>query len=192
MKPVVLSAVLASMVVIPVAGYLGYQNVSLPKQRQLARLRQQLAEEQETQALRVQLAKALDDAERLRKRLPPEPNTEWLVSEIVKLASEEGVQLGSIMPQHPKRLQAQDATQLSVALKFNASYHQVGRFLSAVERAPSFMWAEEVTLNHAQADQALPDVQLTVSTIYVSRLGVAGPEPRAGPHAALATPEGSP
>lgn len=142
-------------------GYIAYRAIYIPTQHELGRLHQQLAEEKTTQDLRVQLAHSLEEIQRSQQRLSPEPNTEWLLREVTKRAEEEGIQLSTIAPQDRRDLR--DATQLSVILQLSAPYHRLGKFLSAIERAPSFMWIEDIQVAHGRDD--VPVVRLTISTL---------------------------
>ena len=159
-------AVLCGVVVVALAGYLGYYGIYLPDQRKLSTLREQLTKEQETQELAGGLVHSLEEVEQLRKRLPQAPETERLLQEVGRIAQQEGVQLISIVPQEPKGLQ--DVTRLAVTLKFVSSYHQLGRFVSGLENAPLFLLVETLNLSRDREDVA--HVEMTVSTVYVPPL----------------------
>ena len=158
-KPTLLSgAVIAALTAL-----CGYQQFYAPSQRTLSTLQTRLAEEQRTQELRIQLARSLQDVERFRKRLPPQPETEWLVHEAGQLAEKTGVQLTSIAPQDPTKLGA--LTRLAVICQFRASYHQLGEFVSILENATSFLRIDHLEV--ARVQQGIAQIGLTVSTVYV-------------------------
>lgn len=166
MKPAVFSGVM----VVAFAGYFGYHTIYLRGQQRMSALRAQLTARQQAQVRQGDIARVVSEAAQLRKRLPPAPDTEWLLQEVGKIARQEGVQLASIAPQEPKRLQ--DATSLSVSLKFTSSYHQLGRFISALENASLFLWIETLDLSRSRMGTA--QVDLTVSTAWVPSLTAAG------------------
>ena len=159
MRPTLLSgAVIAAL-----AALGGYQRLYAPSQHMLSTLQTQLEEQRQTQELRVQLARSLQDMERFRKRLPPKPEAEWLVHEVGQLAEKTGVQLTSIAPQDPTKLGA--LTRLAVMLQFRASYHQLGEFVSILENATAFMRVDRLEVVRVQ--QGIAQIGLTVSTVYV-------------------------
>jgi len=164
MKP----AWISGIIVLVLAGYLGYNTVYLKGRQELSKFREQLRQHEQTQELRKQVARSLDEVERLRKRLPPEPDTEWLVREVGKLAEEAGVRLTSIIPQNPKALH--EFTQLSVSLQFGISYHQLGKFLSAIENAKLFIHVDDLEMTRGQDGSQSALVRMTLSTWYVPPL----------------------
>jgi len=160
MKPTVVSGI----IVLALAGYFGYHNwFYLPSQKTLRQLQESLAQARQTQELRVRVAGLLDEMEGLRKRLPHEPETEWLLGEVSRLAEEEQVRLTSIVPQSPR--QVGELTQLAVLLQFDASYHQLGKFLSRVESSPRFIQVEELEMSRSRPGSA--QVRLLVTTVHV-------------------------
>lgn len=159
MKPSVISGV----AILVVSGLFGYQRVYVSSRQELSRLREQLREQQQAQELRVQLARSLQELERFQQQLPPEPETEWLIREVGRLAQKAGVQLASITPQNPTKLDA--FTRVAVTLQFQASYHQLGEFVSAIENATSFLRVDQLEVSGGQ--QRTTPILLTVSTVYV-------------------------
>ena len=122
MKPSVISGI----VVFAIGIYMGWQRVHGPVEMRRSQLTTQLASEKQTQTLREQVSKLLNEAEQFRKRLAPEPETAWLVQEVGKLAKDAKIELTSIAPQ-PQKL-VQEFTRLSAIVQFSSSYHgQIGR-----------------------------------------------------------------
>ena len=169
MKPMMVSGI----IVTALAGYVGFQGIHAPTQRALQKLDQQLAEERTAQELRVNVARSIEDFERLRKRLPAEASSEWLLREVTRRAEEEGIRLHSIVPQDRKELR--DGTQFSVHLQLMASYHQLGQFLSSLEQSSPFVWVEDVQILR-QNDSDPPKIRLTVSTLSAPP-GITGGKP---------------
>ena len=164
-KPAMVSAV--SILVL--AGFVGYAHMYQPAQRTQRQLQDQLNLEHETQALKEGIINGLDEIERLRSRLPSKPETEWLLKTVGDIAKAEGVQLDLVALEEPKRLE--DAAHLSVSLSFHASYHQLGRFISALENSPKFLWIETMEVSRHQATGAA-EVTLTVSSMWVPPFAV--------------------
>ena len=163
MKPLVVSGIIIALL----AGYIGYHGIYLPTQRQVKRLDTQLAEAKATQELRERVAGSVNRFEQLRKQLPQDASTEWLLREVTKRAQEEGIQLQSILPQDRRDLR--DASELSVHLQLSTSYHQLGKFVSALEQSTPLIWIEECTIT--KGAQELPQIRLVVSTMYVPTWG---------------------
>ena len=164
-KPVVISGLMVAAFASQI-GYQGYRE----DQREIEQVRAQWQEAQQAQALRATVAKSLDEVARFRKRLPPEPETAWLIREVGRLAESAGVELTSITPQTPR--QFQDVTYLAVALRLSTSYHTLGKFLATLESARDFLRVDELEVQQqaggASAAASRPaQVKLTVSTLYV-------------------------
>lgn len=169
-------ALISGLLVAAIAGYLGHRTIYRDYQRTMTTLRAQLTDQQQTQGLREQAAQSLQEIERFRKQLPPQPETEWLMREVSRLAEEAGIQLTTILPANPKKVEGLEGVMtLTVALDFTAPYHQLGKFLSVVESAPVFIRVDELML--ARNEQGRAKVQLTVGTLYVP----SGVPPISGP-----------
>jgi len=150
-----------------VLGYLvGYNNIYV-RQRGQVQLKQRLvAQEQADQEARQQVTELLDQIERYRQQLPPEPEPSWLVDQAVAASRQAGITLSSIAPGAPQA--GKFYTRLSVGFQFSASYHQVGAFLDHLERSPNFVRVENLDVNMVRGPQgATPTVGLTLSTLYV-------------------------
>ena len=159
-KPGVVSAV----VVLAFAGFVGYYSIHQPTQQKRRELQDRLSLERQTQALKENLIRDVEEIEQLRRRLPSKPETGWLLQAVGDVAKAESIQLASISPEEPTRLQ--DAARLSVSLRFLASYHQLGRFLGALENSPNFLWIDTMEVSRDQATGAA-QVALTVSSMWI-------------------------
>ena len=159
-KPGVVSAV----VVLAFAGFVGYYSIHQPTQQKRRELQDRLSLERETRALKESLIRDAEEIDQLRSRLPSRPETGWLLQTVGDIAKAEGIQFASILPEDPTRLQ--DAARLSVSLRFLASYHQLGRFLGALENSPDFLWIEAMEVSRDQAAGAA-QVALTVSSMWI-------------------------
>ena len=164
-KPAMVSAV--SILVL--AGFVEYAHIYQPAQQKRRQLQDRLNLERQTQALKVGIISGLDEIERLRSRLPSKPETEWLLKAVGDIAKAEGVQLDVVTLEEPRRVQ--DTARLSVSLSFRTSYHQLGRFISALENSPKFLWIETMEVSRHQATGAA-EVALTVSSMWVPPFAV--------------------
>lgn len=173
MKPTLLSGIIA----VVLGAFFGFTRVHQPTEQRLNQLARQLAEEQESQQVRVEIAKLVGEVEQFRKRLAPEPEAVWLVREVGRLAEEAHVQLSSIAPQPPRPVQ--EFTRLVVAIQFDSSYHDLGQFLSVIESSNSFIRVDELAVSRQTRDQdhPLPAVTLTLSTLYLPPFSISGRQP---------------
>lgn len=166
---------ISGAIVLALAGHFGYHNVYLNAQQQRAKLQEQLTHEQETQALRAQLAGSLQDTEQFRQRLPTQPAPEWLVAEVSKFADKAGVRLGAINPDTPQQLQ--QFTFLRVSFDFTVtSYFELVKFLDELEHASTFFRVDQ--LDVSRSGQGTSQIRMTVSTFRLPSLeGLPAPEP---------------
>jgi len=159
------------LLVMVLAGYVGYRTIYQTHQQRWQALQARMADEQQTQTLRAQVARVVAEVEQFRKRLPPEPEPGWLVQEVTRLADEAGVQLATIAPISPRTIEGLDGcVVLAVTVNFAASYHQLGTFVSALEHAPVFLRIDELQL--ARSGEGMANIELTVGSVYVPSLSV--------------------
>ena len=157
------SSMVSGLIVLALTGYLSY-GIYVQHQQRLRAIQEELQVQQETEALREKLASSIQELERLRKRLPPEPEPEWLVGQVAKLAEQTGIKLTSIVPENPR--QFDEFTHLSVSLQFTTSYHQLGAFISTLESSPSFVRVDQLDLSRGQQEDTA-SVRVAVSTVYL-------------------------
>lgn len=156
---------LLGLIGVALAGLFGYHGIYAPKQEQVRVIQAQIADEQTNQQAQVNVAGLLQQVEQYRKRLAPEPDTSWLVREVVALSKGVGVQLSAINQDAPQVFQK--FTSLSISLQFSASYHQVGQFLDALERSERFLHVDRLDMGNSMEDGKSVIVRLAVSTLYV-------------------------
>lgn len=157
-------AVVSGVFVLALTSAFGYYGIHQPSQQKRLELHEQLSRERDTQVLKESIVGGIEHIDRLRKQLPEKPEVESLLHIVGELAQAQGIQLTSITPEDPKRVQ--DALRLAVTLRFSASYHQLGQFLSAVESSPYFLWIETMDVSRNPSTGAA-QVNLTVSSMWV-------------------------
>lgn len=149
------------------AALVGYNTVHVPHQAQVRLTQDQIAEEQATQQMQAEVAALLGQVERSRKRLPEEPDPSVLVHDVATLAQEAGVQLTSITREPPQELVP--FTHLTIRLQGTASYHQLGVFLDALERADRFLRVERLDVGDSKG-RGPATIQMVVGTFFVPPL----------------------
>ena len=159
---------LLGLIGVALAGLFGYHGIYAPKQEQVRVIQAQITEEQTNQQAQMTVAGLLLQLEQYRKQLAPEPDTSWLVREVVALSKRAGVQLTTINQDAPESLQK--FTRLGVSLQFSASYHQIGLFIDELERSDHFFHIDRFVIGHPAQEGKSSTVQLTVSTLYVPPL----------------------
>lgn len=166
MKPTLLVAVIG----LALGGLVGYHTIYAPQQEQARLIAVKAAQRQADQQAQDDTATLLKQIEQYRKRLPPEPEPSWLVQEVVAVGRQLGIELTTIAPDVPQ--ETPQYTRLSVTLQFDATYHELGAFLDAIERSDAFIRVEHFDLA-SQRDAARErgagkaSVQLVVSSFYV-------------------------
>lgn len=143
---------------------IGYYGIYVPKHHEVRLIHEQSAQQQLHQRTESEVAVLLQQIDRHHKRLPEEPDPSWLVKEVMEVAERDGVQLTSIEQSPPETLER--FVRLVVSLQFNASYHQLGRFLDDIERCTLFIRVERLEFNSADAQGVAP-IQLTLSTLFL-------------------------
>ncbi len=178
MKPTVLLVAIG----VAIGGGVGYYTFYTPNVERARVIEQRRAQAQADYQAREDVARLLAQVEPYRQRLSPEPDPSWLSREVVASARDAGFELTTITPNtvEPSAL----ASRVGVTLQFVATYHQLGQFLDAIERAQTFLHVDRLQLSpfgqtgqldwNAQQD---PDsrrdtsepasIQLTVSTLYM-------------------------
>ena len=165
MKPTLLVAVIG----VALGGFIGYHTVYAPKQEQARLIAVQADRRQADQQTQDDTATLLQHIEQYRKRLPSEPEPSWLVQEVVALGRRLGMEFTTIAPELPQ--ETPQSVRLSVTLHFDATYHELGTFLDAIERSDAFIRVEHFDLSNQQdvrrdRDDRKASVQLVVSTVY--------------------------
>ena len=159
----------SGIIVLAVASVLGYHIAYVRPGDAFAKVQQHVREAQQEQETRAQVALSLEALERERQRFAPRPDSDWLLQEVGKLASEAGLEVASLTPRPPQTWGA--FTSLAVSLQFHATYHELGRFLNGVERSPYSIRVEELTMSPPRAlgggNPGPTQIQLSVSTLYV-------------------------
>jgi Tfp pilus assembly protein PilO len=152
---------------VAIAVLIGYNAIYVPHQAQVRLTHNQIAEEQASQQMQAEVAALLGQVERSRKRLPEEPDPSVLVHDVATLAQQAGVQLTSITREPPEELPP--FTHLTVRLQGTASYHQLGVFLDALERADRFLRVERLDVGESKG-RGPATIQMVVGTFFVPPL----------------------
>ena len=173
MKPFYLSLII---VLVPTVS-LGYNKAYVRPREELARVERQLKEAKAEQDLRYRVASLFDTFETRRQHLAPQPDPDWLLQEVGRLADEAGIDLSRITPERPQRLA--DSAVVGVSLQFTAPYPQLAKFLSRLEAAERLIQVDElqITPDHTQPEEGPVHVRLVLSTVYVPALEATAPGP---------------
>ena len=150
---------------VALGGVLGYHSIYLRQQKQAQAIRKQISDVRAKQKAQQQAAESLEQLKKLRPQLPPEPEPSWLVQQATLLGRESGVELTAISPENPQAVQ--QFTRLGVNLQFDATYHQLGRFLDDIERAPYLIRVEHFAMGSPKDQSGRASVQLTLSALFL-------------------------
>ena len=152
---------------VAIAVLVGYHVIYVPHQAQVRLTQDRIAEERATQEMQAEVAALLGQVERSRKRLPEAPDPSVLVHDVATLAQQAGVQLTSITREPPQELAP--FTHLIVRLQGTTSYHQLGVFLDALERADQFLRVERLEVGKSNW-RGPATIQMVVGTFFVPPL----------------------
>lgn len=158
------SLILGAVVGLALGGMFGYHFLYKSQQKQVGAIYRQISSEQANQGAQKKAAALLQEVQQFKERVSPEADPSWLVQHAATLAREAGVELAAISPENPQSVQS--FTRLSVTLSFEAAYHQVGRFLDAIEQSGYFIRVERLTIGAPKDAKGISPVQLTLSTLY--------------------------
>ena len=165
----------SGIIVLACAGYFGYHIAYVRPRETLQQVEQQLEEARQEQELRQQVAQSLNVLDQQRQRFAPRLDPDWLLQEVGKLAREAGVEVASLSPQTTQ--QGGEFTQLAVTLQFESTYHQLGQFLSRIERAPQSIRVDDLDLTPERGNTGTAKIRLVLSTLYVPPLLTKGGTP---------------
>lgn len=157
----------AALIVLATAYGIGYYGIHVPAQNEVRLIQTQIDEERAVQGTKGEAAALLTQIKRYHARLPDDVDPSWLAQEVVALAQQSGIQLASITQDAPQVLDT--FTRLAVNLQFTASYHQLGAFLDEVERSPSFIRVDRLSVDRTDGDER-GLIQVTFSTIVLPPL----------------------
>ena len=101
-----------------------------------------------------------------RQQLPSEPDASWLVRQAVDLGQQVGISFTSITQDSPQP--GKVYTRLGVTLRFEATYHDVGRLIDLLEGADGFMNVERLNMSPPLRGVGPQTVDLVLSSIYLA------------------------
>ena len=148
-----------------IAVVIGYRGIYAPQQRQVHALTERRTTETQFRQSAEEVAALVQQIERYRARLPQAPDPSWLVQELLDQARTAQIELTSITKDSSQPIGA--ATRLGVTVRFEASYHHLGRFLEAIERSEKFLRVEHVQVGRADPRGGPVTITLTCSTLVI-------------------------
>ena len=144
---------------------IGYHGLYAGQRKRVELIRGYVAQEQADQQATSNVAVLLAQLEQYRRRLAPEPDTSWLVKQVVSVSQDAGVQLASITQETPEA--QQEFTRLTIHLQFSSNYHQLGQFLDRLEHAPPFIRVDRLEVTEPEGGHGPAMIGLVLSTFYV-------------------------
>ena len=162
-------ALISGIIVLALAARVGYVNIYLSGQEELRHVREEQHRLEEFQNLRLQVASALDQAERLRTKFGQKAEPDGLMQEVDRLAQKVGIELGRIGPEQTR--EASGFLYLAISLEVTCTYHELGRFLSEIESSDTFfIRVNELDVSRIGDAQGSAAAKLVLSTLYVPPL----------------------
>ncbi len=162
MKP----AVVTGIIVLALGSYFGYHVAYVSPGKSLEQVQLQAKEAEQEQELRAQVAASLKALEQARRKFAQRSDSDWLLQEVSKLGQEAGFQVTSITPQAPQKIG--EYTQLAVSMQLETTYHQLGRFLSRIERTDSVIHVDDLDVTvPPRGETGRIQVRLVLSALHV-------------------------
>lgn len=123
-------------------------------------------------SLRGKIAACEGKAELYEKRLPAEEEIPSLLERLSAMAKSSGVKILSITPvpvsaKSEKARKEKIYREVPIAISAKSSYHELGRFLSQLENAESFMRVADIDIKHDKTSPKKHSIELLIMT-YVS------------------------
>ena len=155
---------------VPVIGlalgsFIGYHAMYVPQQGHARLINVKSTQVQADHRAQQEVAALLQQIEPYQKRLPPTPDTSWLVHTVVDLGHNAGLDLSTVTQETPQ--ENPQFTHLEVTLQFAATYHQLGMFLDALERSEHFIRVDALDVTVPRDTDSEAAIRLTLSTAYL-------------------------
>ena len=158
------------------AAVIGWYGVYQPQRDQRLAAQAAYAEEQQKTVLQRDIADRETLVHAYQNRLPKTADTDWLISQSAAVAAAAGIQLHTVRPDSP--VAEKGYTRLTITVESVATYHELGRFVSQLESAQSFICVDRVKVAEAApagdersstdgAPTGRRKIMLTLSTIYL-------------------------
>lgn len=164
--------VIQTLLIGGLATMVGNQWVVRPQHLAAAQAEREVAEARELLTLQRRLATQLPQVLAQRSRLPERQTLEPMVGELAKWAETAGVRLTNIEPTLPQT--KAEVTRLAVSLQFESGYHELGSFVSLIERSPQYLRVDALQMQpvSGQTDKQPGSLRgtMVVSTFYLAPL----------------------
>lgn len=131
-----------------IAIFIGFSFIYKPFISKKVSLRTRITEERKKNLYLAQIKLLKEHVDFYEKRLLEQKNVSWLLDEISRLASENGLELLSLKPESPE-----DQTgfiKLPIRIEANLTYHGLSRFLSNLESSKKFIKVENLQLKRIE------------------------------------------
>jgi Tfp pilus assembly protein PilO len=102
------------------------------------------------------------------KQAVPEDEITSLLEKISHLAASENVKIRQILPSKPKQKKRSQLYPFLIKLDFSSGYHQLGRFIAALESSRSFLAVDSLEIDSDEDNIFLHRVELVLKT-YVKK-----------------------
>lgn len=111
-------------------------------------LKNKIVEERKRNLYLAQIKLLKEHVDFYEERLPEQKSVSWLLEEVSRLASENGLNLISIKPEAQE--DKGGFIKLPIRIKANLTYHVLGKFLSNLESSKKFIKVENIQLRRVE------------------------------------------
>ena len=166
-------------VLVPVAAAaVGWYGIYQPQRARVLAAQANVVEEQRKTAMQRDIADREALLRAYQGRLPKTADMDWLINHTAQIAGQTGMQLNTVKPERPVEDKEKGCMRLTMTVETLATYHELGRFVGALESAEPFIRVDEVKVETATAATAETpagrgasanrrQVILTLSTVYL-------------------------
>lgn len=155
---------ISTVVILLLTAFIGANFVYEPKSRQLRRLEQGLAEEEEFNSLSNEISSLEKRLQLYHRRLMEKGKEEVeLVDRVRDIAKEVPVKVVSMVPIPVRRGKGFDFVSLKII--FEGSYHQLGTFVAKVENSEKYIRVNSIQFSASHGSDSSMVHELEVSTL---------------------------
>ena len=133
--------------------------------RELSKIKTSISEEKKKNELIPKINKALNTLDAYKKRLQKK-DASFFMNKVAGFGQESNIRINSLTP---GSAQERDTfVKQPLALSAEATYHQLGKFISKIENSPEFLRVERMSVSTAgRSGEETEKIVLTLSNIYL-------------------------
>ncbi len=133
-----------------IAIFIGFSFIHKPFISKKVSLKNRIVEERKRNLYLAQIKLLKERVDFYEKRLPEQKSVSWLLDEVSRIASENGLELLFLKPETPE--DQANFIKLPIRIEANSTYHGLGKFLSNLESSKKFIKVENIQLRRVEEE----------------------------------------